>query len=178
MNFKAKINWWLSLVVIIFVGVTIWLIYQNIFLENKPQINLTKDQTTKIENYISSQKDICDASNGGNLFTTIKVLGVNNISGTVLNVYVWGATQEYYLDNQNMQEGSGSSLPVLITADTENGKFEITGHKIPRDGNLYTKDIKSLFPLNVQKQIFNLNNETIKSLSQQNKLKAKDFYQI
>ena len=69
---------------------------------------------------------------------------------------VWGeAGQEIYLwAICQSAEGAGCSAPAVVrVAQDESGVWRIREIEMPRDGTLYGKDIRVLFPSDVQRQI-------------------------
>ena len=123
---------------------------------NKPEI---KSET---ESYLVA--NIITANFGGKVFCSYKPLGALDIED---EMYVWALCQEYYLKENVLTEGTGASLPIAIVV--KNGK--IIEHKVPRDGSLYSQDIKTIFPKDVQKKI-SLSQNFISELSSENRLKA------
>ena len=65
---------------------------------------------------------------------------------------------EYDTSNGSFKEYSGYSIPHVVTVNTKDGKFEITGSTIPKDGSYYSKSIKSMFPLTIRIQVSNFYN--------------------
>jgi hypothetical protein len=104
-----------------------------------------------IKNYLEENVGI--ATFGGKVFCAYEVLGEEK-KGTTINEYLWVLCREYYLENDNLKEGSGISLPVaLIIQEGESG-YKVINHKIPRDGNYYGTDIREIFPEEYHAKIF------------------------
>lgn len=78
-------------------------------------------------------------------------------------LYIWARCGEFIFQNENIKELSGISTPVKIDYPNELSYYNINkmSYKTPRDGSLYSKDIKIIFPLNVQKQIADFNSADI-----------------
>lgn len=76
-----------------------------------------------------------------------KVLGIDR-SLNQTTVYLWSMYQEYSLENGVIREGSGSHIPVVITAKRtgKHGHYELVEYWQPRDGSYYVKDIREKFP--------------------------------
>ena len=74
-------------------------------------------------------------------------------------LYVWVRCGEFILQNGELKELSGSSGPAKIDYPNELSYYDISkmSHEAPRDGSLYSKDIKTIFPLNVQRRIADFN---------------------
>lgn len=67
------------------------------------------------------------------------------------NVYAWVLEESYYLDNNQIKENSGSSIPHKFVVEKIDDKYIVVDSLIPRDGSLYIKDMKKLFPNKVRK---------------------------
>jgi hypothetical protein len=71
-------------------------------------------------------------------------------------LYVWAYCGEYVIEDGKLKTVSGFSGPAKIDYPNElsyydPGKFS---YQAPRDGSLYSKDIKTIFPEDVQQKIF------------------------
>ena len=81
------------------------------------------------------------------------------------NIYAWVLEGKYYLDGDEIKQDSGFSIPHKFVVEKIDGIFKVTDYKIPRDGSYYVKDIKDIFPRNVEKSIFGVHNDgTVKRL--------------
>lgn len=62
--------------------------------------------------------------------------------------YLWVRCGEFVRNGGTLEEKSGSSLPAKIDYPNELSFFDIHrfAYEIPRDGSLYTEDIKNIFP--------------------------------
>ena len=81
------------------------------------------------------------------------------------NLYAWVLEGKYYLDNGEIKQDSGSSIPYKFVVEKVDGVFKVTDYKIPRDGSYYAKDIKEIFPREVEKSILDVHNDgTVKRL--------------
>ena len=66
------------------------------------------------------------------------------------NVYAWVLDKKYYLENDEIKEDSGSSIPYKFVVKSIDGKFSVTDSRIPRDGSDYSVDMKNIFPRSVR----------------------------
>lgn len=64
---------------------------------------------------------------------------------------IWAICEEYTIKKGNIIHLSGSSVPAIVDIRGE----KVIMHIIPRDGSLYSQDIKRIFSPNVQIKIFN-----------------------
>jgi hypothetical protein len=68
-------------------------------------------------------------------------------------VYMWIAEESYYIADNKIISGSGSSMPYKIT-------FELNDNKVikietPKDGNEYTSSIKEMYPDDIENKAIN-----------------------
>lgn len=68
-------------------------------------------------------------------------------------VYAWVLEEKYYLENNEIKESSGSSIPYKFTVEKINYEYTVTDSRIPRDGSYYVKDMKNIFPKEVRKEM-------------------------
>lgn len=81
------------------------------------------------------------------------------------NLYAWVLEGKYYLEDDEIKQDSGYSIPHKFVVEKIDGVFKVTDYKIPRDGSYYVKDIKDIFPRNVEKSILGVHNDgTVKRL--------------
>lgn len=66
------------------------------------------------------------------------------------NVYAWVLNEKYYLEDGELKEDSGSSIPCKFVVKNIDGKFEVTDSESPRDGSYYSDDMKKIFPSSVR----------------------------
>lgn len=63
-------------------------------------------------------------------------------------LYLWVRCSEYKMENGQLKELSGTSVPVKIDYPNELSYYDLDKFliSIPRDGSLYDKDVKTIFP--------------------------------
>lgn len=66
------------------------------------------------------------------------------------NIYAWVLDGKYYLENDEIEQDSGSSIPYKFVVKNIDGKFSVTDSRIPRDGSYYSIDMKNIFPSSVR----------------------------
>ena len=91
---------------------------------------------------------------GGKSICATSFLGADSTA-----LYLLYYCQEFYTSNGNKLEGTGEAGPIAMYYKINEGAVKFMGHKKPRDGNLYAKDIKALFPEWVQEGIKNNESE-------------------
>lgn len=72
------------------------------------------------------------------------------------NIYAWVLEKKYYLENNEIKEDSGSSIPYKFVVKNIDGKFTVTDSRIPRDESYYSEDMKNIFPSSVRKDMENV----------------------
>lgn len=65
-------------------------------------------------------------------------------------VYAWVVEGRYYLENEEIKQDSGSSIPYVFVVENIDDEYMVTDSRIPRDGSYYAKDMKNMFPLSVR----------------------------
>jgi len=66
------------------------------------------------------------------------------------NIYAWVLEEKHYLENDEIKQDSGSSIPYKFVVKSIDGKFTVTDSRIPRDGSYYSVDMKNIFPDSVR----------------------------
>lgn len=66
------------------------------------------------------------------------------------NIYAWVLKEKHYLENDEIKQDSGSSIPHKFVVKNVDGKFTVTDSRIPRDGSYYSVDMKNIFPNSVR----------------------------
>ncbi len=72
---------------------------------------------------------------------------------THYDIYAWVLEGKYYLENDEIKQDSGSSIPYKFVVKSVNDKFVVSDFKIPRDGSYYSVDMKNIFPSSVRKNM-------------------------
>lgn len=66
------------------------------------------------------------------------------------NIYAWVLEEKHYLENDEIKQDSGSSIPYKFVVKNIDDKFTVTDSRIPRDGSYYAVDMKNIFPDSVR----------------------------
>lgn len=69
------------------------------------------------------------------------------------NIYAWVIEEKYYLDNNEIKQDSGSSIPYKFVVEFIEDKYVVTDLMMPKDGSLYAEDMKNIFPKSVRKDM-------------------------
>ena len=65
-------------------------------------------------------------------------------------IYAWVLEEKYYLENNEIKQDGGSSIPYKFVLAREDDEFVVTKVVTPRDGSYYADDMKSIFPSSVR----------------------------
>lgn len=69
---------------------------------------------------------------------------------TNYNIYAWVLGGKYYLENNEIKEDGGWSIPHKFIVKKVDGKFTVKDSRIPRDGSYYSVDMNNIFPNSVR----------------------------
>jgi len=86
-------------------------------------------------------------------FVSFKTYLIEEKKNQTYNIYAWVLEESYYLENNEILESSGSSIPHKFVVKKENNEYIVVSSQIPRDGSYYSKDMKKLFPRSVRKKM-------------------------
>ena len=133
-----------------------------------PPVDLKDEEITdSIINYIVANGDNeSKRYENEKTFASMKVYLIEEKKAkTKFYVYSWVLEERHYLENNEIKESSGSSIPHKFTVEKINDEYVVTDSKIPRDGSYYVKDMKNLFPKDVRKEMEKVHQDgTIKRL--------------
>ena len=133
----------------------VWMIYGYEFNKNLTTNNFGNDQVEKaISSYLLTEK----LFSWKNRQDSHNFCMVENLKPDqeLFPLYIWAYCGEYVIENNKLVMVSGSSGPVKIDYPNElsyyaSNKFS---YEAPGDGSNYSKDIKRIFPEDVQQKIF------------------------
>ncbi|MBB6452642.1 hypothetical protein HNQ94_001088 [Salirhabdus euzebyi] len=132
-------------------------------------LSLSESDRHIMETYLTN--DVMKPNFGGNVYSAYEILDSNKEKG---EVYLWALIEEYYVEGEKVDLGSGMSVPMVLHVKIDQGTLQILDHTLPQDGSYYTEDVKKLFPKNTHNKIFNYSIKHITKLSEniQNKVMA------
>lgn len=107
----------------------------------------SKKEYEAIEKYLDN--NVMETSYNGKIFSSHLIFMKQSDK-----IYLWAYMQEYYKREGKTHLGSGWSVPLILNIENSAKGIIIIGHKAPCDGELYSKEIKELFPEKIQQQIF------------------------
>lgn len=68
-------------------------------------------------------------------------------------VYMWIAEESYYVVDNKIVSGSGSSMPYKFTFELNENK--VVKYEIPKDGSFYVTSIKEMYPDDIENKAIN-----------------------
>jgi hypothetical protein len=91
---------------------------------------------------------------------------IENLNPTESGLFplcIWARCGEFVLQDGEPMELSGVSIPVKINYPNHLSFYDLSkfSYEVPRDGSLYSEDIKIIFPLNVQKVILDFDSYSL-----------------
>jgi len=136
-------------------------------------------QSDTLEGYLVDHVGI--SGFGGEVFCAFEPLDA--VQGVDGKVYLWVLCQEYYLEQEALNRGSGVSLPVALCIQEIDGRYEITDSILPRDGTYFGSDVQDAFPECTWAQIMPRSVEEIhqynhraNKLESETEMKARSYY--
>jgi len=95
------------------------------------------------------------------------------------NIYAWVLEEKYYLENNEIKQDGGSSIPHKFVVENINDKFIVTDSIIPRDGSYYTDDMKRIFPSSVRNDMEDIHTDgTIEELSADIQNQVEEYFNM
>ena len=129
------------------------------------KINYVKDSDYLYENAIAFLKennnDVDKNKENYNIFFQYKKFGITK-DKNYKYVYMWILNESFYLENNELKSGSGSSMPYKFTFKDD----KVVKYEIPKDGNEYVSSIKKMFPKEVSKKILKYDYSKLNKLNE------------
>lgn len=133
----------------------VWMVYGYEFNKNLTTNNFGNDQIEKaIARYLLTEKHFSWKNrDDSHSFCTIENLKPDK---ELFPLYVWAYCGEYIIEDNKLKTVSGSSGPAKIDYPNELSYYDLSKffYEAPGDGSNYSKDIKTIFPEDVQQKIF------------------------
>jgi len=155
------------------------LIFSNWGYSYVPPINLPeKEIKSAIMDYIVKRGDDEKHHPDAKTFASMRVYLIEEKEQNELyNMYVWVLEEQYYLENNEIKEDSGSSIPHKFVVENLDGKFTVTDVIIPRDGSYYADDMKSIFPSSVREDMEDIHTDgTMEDLDADIQKQVKSYF--
>jgi len=132
----------------------------------REELNFGNDQIEKaITDYLLTQKKFSwGTKEGSQSFCVIENLDPEK---EIFPLYIWVLCGEFKIENNELKTLSGSSGPIKIDYPNEMSFYDINkfSYEVPGDGADYSKDIKRIFPKEVQEKMFNIQITNIRDLT-------------
>lgn len=117
---------------------TVW-ITDHEFLYDKAIEYLTKKDTD--ESYDKNKE-------GFKIFFDYIPFGIEE-KGNKKIAYMWILEEEYYMENNEIESGEGSSMPYKFVFENN----EVISYQVPSDGSEYGPSIKRIFPKSIERNV-------------------------
>lgn len=118
-----------------------------------PPIDLYEDEIyLSIKNYLTFKGD-SEVKNHLTEKTFVSMqtyLLEEKIKNKKYYVYAWVLSGKYFIEDEEIKQDSISSIPYKFVVEKSDGKFIVTDTLMPREGSLYTTDMKNIFPRSVR----------------------------
>lgn len=114
----------------------------------EPSVNLEEIENI-IKNYLASKgNNEYEHHENEKDFYSMKIYLAEE-KEDICNIYAWVVEERYYLENNEIKQAGGSSIPYKFVIKRINGKFTVSDSVMPRDGDYYAEDMKNIFPNSV-----------------------------
>lgn len=137
------------------------------------------DYLVSVEGYLVENIGI--ASFGGQVFCSFDTLD-NRSQNENLDISVWALCEEFYLDGNSLEMGTGSSLPVALHLQRIDGDYRLLSYAVSKDGLGYGPSIQSIFSQVAIQRMCEGNpdcyNGRAQRLELENLQKAREYYGI
>jgi len=146
-----------------------------------PPIDLPEEKIKNaVMNYIVNKGDNEKNHEDAKTFASMRVYLIQEEKRDVCYIiYAWVLEEKYYLENNEIKQDGGSSIPYKFVLVKEDDKFVVTNVKIPRDGSYYADDMKSIFPSSVRKDMEEIHTDgTIEELNADIQKQIKVYFNI
>ena len=146
-----------------------------------PPINLPQEEIeTAIMNYIIEKGDNEKHNENAKAFASMRVyLTHEKEKDKYYDIYAWVLEEKYYLENNEIKQDGGSSIPYKFIVENIDGKFTVTDLVIPRDGSYYADDMKSIFPNSVREDMEDIHTDgTIEELNEDIQEQVEEYFNI
>ncbi|MGM0629423.1 MAG: MliC family protein [Patescibacteria group bacterium] len=92
--------------------------------------------------------------------------------------YAWVRCGEFTLEDEKLEELSGTSLPVKIDYPEESSAYDTEKftHEIPRDGSYYDDDLKEIFPEEARNEMSKNRERDINNINEKIELEALKWF--
>lgn len=109
-------------------------------------------QQSKLESYDKDKEDY-------QVFIDYQGFGIEEKDNKKI-AYMWILEESYYIENNELQTGEGSSMAYKFTFENN----EIVDYEVPQDGIYYTSSIKDMFPDSIENKVisFEMDNTKLK----------------
>ena len=144
------------------------LIFSNWGYSYVPPINLPeKEIKSAIINNIVKSGDSEKHHPNAKTFASMEVYLIEEEKKDELyTVYAWVLQEQYYVENDEIKQDGGSSIPYKFVVFKTDNEFIITDKVTPGDGSYYRDDMNSILPRSVREDMERIHTDgTIEELN-------------
>lgn len=130
-------------------------IFSNWGYQYVPPINLPeKEIKSAIINNIIKSGDSEKHHPNAKTFASMEVYLIEEEKKDELyTIYAWVLQEQYYIENDEIKQEGGSSIPYKFVVLKKDNEFIITDKVTPGDGSYYRDDMNSIFPRSVREDM-------------------------
>jgi len=141
-----------------------------------PPVDLSEEKIERaVQNYLI-KLDKNNRHQNSKTFVSMRNYLIEEKENEII-LYTWVLSETYYMDNNEIIQDSGYSIPHKITLKKENGEYVVINHQIPKDGSYYESSMKKLFPHSVIRKMNRVHIDgTIERLSFDIENQVKNYY--
>lgn len=133
------------------------------------ELDLSDVDKTVVENYIRTEY-----RTGGSLGNTLVAVEILGSHKGKEEVYIWALIEEYSFGQFGAKVKSGASLPFVLEVDSGDDGFAVTGSRMPRDGSMFSEDVKDMFPAGLRDKVLEYSSEHIDVLVGEMEVKVEE----
>ena len=132
-----------------------------------PPVNLDDiNIENAIKRYLTTEDEKNNMYENEKSFVAMRIYLINEKEKDRYYVYAWVLKEKYYLEDDEVTNDTGSSIPYKFELIKENDTYIVDNYDIPRDGSYYVKDMKHIFPNSVLRDMDSIHTDgTIERLS-------------
>ena len=141
-----------------------------------PPVDLSEEKINRVvENYLIEQEK-SNRYYKSKTFVSTETYLIQE-KKNIVEVSLWALIETYYIDNGQIKQDCGSSIPYKITLKKDNDEYVVIKHQMPKDGSYYTKSLKEIFTKSVINKINKVHTDgTIEKLSFDIKNQVEDYF--
>lgn len=151
----------LTIVLLILLGVILYMITEKTVTNREDLYEKVEEYLISLEepHYVLETKESTPNYdiNDFKVFTDIQKLGIKQ-NENQFYVYVWATVQSYYVQDNQLVENSGYSVPYKLIMEND----EVIDCIKPEDGERYAESVNTIFPKDIREKMEDLDSDNQK----------------